>query len=264
MVRHAKPLLYGMLNGKATHISDVSSDEACCYRCPGCNARLIAKKGKLKQHHFAHAAGADCGVGVETALHLAAKEIIEAKKYIYLPPVEVKVPRRGNPSVLDVLAPEQKYSLDKVVLERRIDSIIPDVIAYVRNRALAIEIKVSHAVSECKAAHFQAIGMSAIEIDLSNVARAFTPEMLESFVIGPGKHKSWIFNAAAARRCEEMLSRGVRRSTVYRGFACHVDGCPVPARTWKGRAYANLTDDCFCCTYLLDFDENYIICGMVK
>lgn len=157
MVRHAKPLLYGMLDGKATHISNVSSDEACCYRCPGCNARLIAKKGKLKQHHFAHAAGADCGVGVETALHLAAKEIIETKKYIYLPPVEVKVPRRGNPSVLDVLAPEQKYSLDKVVLERRIDSIIPDVIAYVRNRALAIEIKVSHAVSECKAAHFQAL-----------------------------------------------------------------------------------------------------------
>ncbi|MEK5790108.1 hypothetical protein V3528_20545, partial [Acinetobacter johnsonii] len=86
-------------------------------------------------HHFAHAAGADCGMGVETALHLAAKEIIETKKHIYLPPVEVKISRRGNPSVLDVLAPEQKYSLDKVVLERRIDSIIPDVIAYVRNRA---------------------------------------------------------------------------------------------------------------------------------
>jgi hypothetical protein len=64
-------------------------------------------------------------VGVETALHLAAKEIIEAKKYIYLPPVEVKVPRRGNPSVLDVLAPAQKYSLDKVVLERQLTLSFP-------------------------------------------------------------------------------------------------------------------------------------------
>lgn len=107
MTRSAKPLLYGMLDGKATHISDVSTDEACGYRCPSCNARLIAKKGKVKQHHFAHASDADCGMGVETALHYAAKEIIETKKCIYLPPVEVKVPRRGILQCLMCLLPNK-------------------------------------------------------------------------------------------------------------------------------------------------------------
>ena len=264
MVRSVLRLPYGMLDGKLTHVSQVPSGLACGCRCPGCDAPLVAKKGKANLHHFAHAKDADCGASVETALHLAAKEILERRKCIVLPIVEAKIPREGYSRVLDTLAPEQEYSLDHVALEQRVDSIVPDVMAHIRGRAIAIEIKVSHAVDENKAARFRALGLSAIEIDLSKAPRTFTLEELEPLVIGPGPHKSWVFNAAALRRCEQILSRGKVRSTVYRGFAIHVDGCPIPARVWRGRPYANFIDDCTGCEHLLDgYEEGYIICGTV-
>lgn len=263
MARPVLRLPYGMLDGKLTHVSQVPSGLACGCRCPGCDAPLIAKKGKAKLHHFAHAKDADCGGGVETALHLAAKQILEQRKRVFLPTVEVKVPRKGYSRVLDVLAHEQEYSLDQVTLEQRIDSIVPDVMAHIRGRVIAIEIKVSHAVDENKAARFRALNLSAIEIDLSKAPRTFTLEELEPLVIGPGSHKSWVFNAAALRRCEQILSRGKVRDTVYRGFAMHVDGCPIPARVWRGRPYANFIDDCTGCEHLLDHEEGYIICGVI-
>lgn len=266
MARPVLRLPYGMLDGRLAHVSQVPSGLACGCRCPGCDAPLVAKKGKAKLHHFAHAKDADCGKGVETALHLAAKQILEQQKRIFLPTVEATLPSCGYSRVPDVLAPEREYSLDQVELERRIDSIIPDVMVQIRGRAIAIEIKVSHAVDENKAARFRTLGLSAIEIDLSKAPRTFTLEELEPLVIGPGEHKSWVFNAAALRRCEQILSRGKIRDTVYRGFfAKHVDGCPIPARVWRGRPYANFIDDCIYCEHLLDSsEEDYIICGAVS
>lgn len=254
------PLIYGLLNGKLVHISFVSGGVNCNCRCPECDGLLIAKKGALKQHHFAHANVDDCGKGGETALHLAAKEIIRKRKCIYLPAVEAKFSLMDFSRVLKVFAPEQKYELDSVVLEKRIGSIIPDALAYVRSRPIAIEIKVSHSVSEDKIAYYQAIGMSAIEIDLSNIIRDYTPETLESMVIGPEKQKSWLFNAVTFKYCEKKLSEGKRYAFIYRGFAKHVDGCPIPARVWKGKPYANVMDDCCNCHHFLYMDENDIIC----
>ena len=211
-------------------------------------------------HHFAHASDADCASSVETALHLAAKEILERRKQIVLPAVEAKLYSARHSSIL---APEQAYALDRVQLEQRMGSIVPDVIAYVRGRAVAIEIRVTHAVDTTKAQHFRAIGLSAVEIDLSHAPRTFTLEELEPLVVGAGKHKSWVFNAAAHRRREELLSTGKVMLSVSRGLAVHVDDCPIQVRVWKGRSYANVVDDCIGCEHALDIGPNMdsVTCG---
>jgi len=253
-------LPYGMLDGALTHVSLVPSGLGCGCRCPACDAPLLAKKGALKLHHFAHAKDADCASSVETALHLAAKQILDERRKIILPAVEAKLYSTRYSSVL---APEREYALERVHLERRVGSVIPDVLAYVRGRAIAIEIKVTHAVDTNKAAHFRAIGLSAIEIDLSQAPRTFTLEELEPLVVGAGKHKSWVFNAAEHRKREEVLSTGKVMRTVRRGFATHVDGCPIQVRVWKGRSYANVIDDCVSCEYTLDIEPNMnsVTCG---
>jgi hypothetical protein len=249
-----------MLDGALTHVSLVPSGLSCGCRCPACDAPLVAKKGTKKLHHFAHAKDADCASSVETALHLAAKEILDQRKQIALPAVEAKLYSTRHSAVL---APEQTYALDSVQLERRVGSVIPDVLAYVRGRAIAIEIRVTHAVDPTKAAHFRKIGLSAVEIDLSRAPRTFTLEELEPLVVGAGKHKSWVFNAAAHRRREEVLSTGKVMRSVSRGFATHVDDCPIQARVWKGRSYANVVDDCIGCEHALEIGPNMnsVICG---
>ena len=214
----------------------------------------------MKAHHFAHAKNADCAAGLETSLHLAAKSLLEQFGRIWLPGVQVRLyGTRYSP----VLAQEQCYQLSDVRLEKRIGSIVPDVIASVKGRPIAIEIRVTHAVNETKAERFRILDLSAIEVDLSDAPRDLALAALEPLVIGPGAHKRWVFNAAANRRRNEILASGTIRHSVSRGFAVHVDGCPLPARMWRGRPYANVVDDCIGCEHAIDIGGNManVTCG---
>jgi hypothetical protein len=66
-------------------VGDVESGLKCGCLCPACKAPLVAKKGKKNQHHFSHYGQDECEHGVETALHLAAKDIIAKHKKLHLP-----------------------------------------------------------------------------------------------------------------------------------------------------------------------------------
>ena len=215
------------------------------------------------QHHFAHAADSDCATGLETALHLAAKSILETKRAIVLPSVEAKF--TGTKGTI-LLASEKAYEIEKVELERRVHTVVPDVLAYIRGRAVAIEIRVTHAVDDEKESKVRALGLSTVEVDLSRAPRTFSLEELEPLVVGGGKHKTWIFNAAASRKRDEVLSKGVLRRSVNRRLALHVDGCPIRARVWNGQPYANLVDDCIGCEHALEIGPNMnsVICSGVE
>lgn len=62
------------------HIADVGSDTYCNYFCPSCKSPLTAAKGTKIQHHFKHSVDSECQGGVESAIHLAAKQLIMEKR----------------------------------------------------------------------------------------------------------------------------------------------------------------------------------------
>lgn len=75
-------LEYAIREHQLVHISKVKSGLKCRCFCPACNDKLIAKTGKLKRHHFCHSSS-DCSHGVESALHIMAKEILEEEKKLF-------------------------------------------------------------------------------------------------------------------------------------------------------------------------------------
>jgi hypothetical protein len=243
--------------GELVHVSQVERGLACDCVCPSCNERLIAKKGKYKEHHFAHVAGDPCQYAAETALHLAAKDILARRKEIILPAVQVKFYNRT-----DVITPENRYQLDSVKLEYRGEKdIVPDVLAYVGDSKLFIEVRVTHAVDDHKQKRIRDLDVSTLEIDLSDAPRDFLPEDLERLVVEAGDHKQWVYNATEAQRRKHVISEATIRPHIYRGLATHVDGCPVRARVWQGKPYANVIDDCTGCRYALDFVDESVICN---
>src|SRR5690606_16189950 len=66
---------------------EVARGRACNCVCPGCREPLWAKLPVESNRipHFAHAPGAECAVGLETSLHLAAKQIIEQERSHFVP-----------------------------------------------------------------------------------------------------------------------------------------------------------------------------------
>jgi hypothetical protein len=61
--------------GRMRGIDEVEQGLACNCECPECGSPLIARKGAVRVHHFAHQ-GESCTTGAETALHRMAKEIV--------------------------------------------------------------------------------------------------------------------------------------------------------------------------------------------
>jgi hypothetical protein len=173
-------LFWAIQNGLPKHVSEVPNGLACGCICSGCGATLMAKHGKIKAHHFAHYNKDACNYTGETAIHLAAKEIIKSRGYIVLPPPFFE---RNEP---------EKYTFDSLSLEAQYADFIPDVLAEIDGKIYVIEIAVTHFVDAAKKAKIAASGaFGAIEINLSH-SRNISRAELEKTVIESTIDKKWI------------------------------------------------------------------------
>jgi len=153
-----------METGEPVHIADAESGLACNCRCPGCGRRMVAHRGKHRQH-FQHAAdlnGETCASSGETALHKFAKKTLAATLQLRLPALKASDGR----NTVEVVH-EGEFHFDSAVLEKRHGEIVPDVVCHRADRALHVEFMVTHACGPEKVERFREMDVGAIEIDLS-------------------------------------------------------------------------------------------------
>ena len=253
-------LPYGLKDGVIIHISQAVQGLGCACVCPSCKEPLVARKGSVMAHHFAHYGGTQCESAVETALHLASKQMLSERREIRLPAVEIKFNTYRDPMLV---APEQNYQLDEVREEYHTGTVVPDILAFVGGTPLMIEIKVTHAVDEAKLAKIRDLGISVLEIDLSGTCRDFSPEQLAKSLVEETSNKKWLFNTRVEKLKTLLFQTGEKKRIITRRVAQHVDYCPINIRTWRGKSYANVIDDCIYCKYSLDapLGGAPILCG---
>ena len=142
--------------GETKHISEVENGLKCACICPKCGGALIARQGKVVEHHFAHASGDECQHAAETALHLAAKDILAVHNEIVLPAVEIHFPHTSRRTAI---APQRRYPIESVAVERKLGSIIPDLVVRISGRELLVEVTVTHGVDGDKLRKIRELGM---------------------------------------------------------------------------------------------------------
>ncbi len=183
-------------NGRIVSVEEVERGQACECTCPCCHGSLIARQGDVRVWHFAHATGADCEGGAESALHLAAKAVIERAGGIMLPSMSVKrthVLADGRRATADASRPDTWVDLYEVKTEVDLGTVIPDVIGRTADAAYLIEVGVTHFVDSEKLAMLQDLGSPAIEIDLRKFDReAWTWATLEDVVVQGVEGKRWL------------------------------------------------------------------------
>lgn len=172
--------------------------------CPGCRQPVYAKhcmSGK-RAPHFAHAPGSDCASGFETALHLAAKQLIESRGVLVFPSLVVAINvvdacgRSHGPSRELVAAGLR--TLSNVVLEQALGAIRPDVRVDAEEiGAVLIEVAVTHFVDEHKLASIEQRGVAAVEIDLS-MLRDATFAALETALFDDPSRTAWLYHPQVA------------------------------------------------------------------
>jgi hypothetical protein len=155
MLGESIPFALSMDDQRLYESRDVPLGKNCGCVCPGCKKPVYAKhcmSGK-RAPHFAHAPGFDCATGFETALHLAAKQLIEARGMLAFPELVASI------KVIDdmghVHKPQRQLvaaglrSLSSVVLEQSLGAIRPDVRVDAKGLGpVLVEVAVTHFVDE--------------------------------------------------------------------------------------------------------------------
>lgn len=185
-------------NGDIVSVADVERGLACNCICPACKDVLIAKQGDIRIWHFAHASGTDCLIGAESALHLAAKQLIEKSHGLMMPEIRARKSFRlpdGRGATEDACKGSEWINFEQVSLEEPIGSIRPDIIAKTGAIRYLIEIAVTHFVDHEKRAAIEMLGLPALEISLNLMERDILDwAALEEAVIHGTTVKAWLFH----------------------------------------------------------------------
>ncbi|MHA3126753.1 competence protein CoiA family protein [Legionella pneumophila] len=197
-------------NNVIVHIANVESGKSCNCICPSCSTPLIAAKGTKNQHHFKHATTIECEGGLESAIHMAAKQIIKERKQIKLPEYTI------NKNILDskgkmhfeskiLVERGRSISFDSVQEEQELNEMRADILAITNNQKLIIEIFYRHKVDEQKIEKIKAANISTIEIDLSDL----TPDDVRNWetfwlCINDPNRTQWLYNARASSESIEL------------------------------------------------------------
>ncbi|MCL9685721.1 competence protein CoiA family protein [Legionella maioricensis] len=198
-------------NNIIVHITNVEGGEECNCICLDCKMPLIAVKGRIKQHHFRHKNINECKGGLESSIHLAAKQMIMEKKKITLPTYVCTAfasDSRGLKHTEDeiFLRNSKIIYFDSVEKEKKLHGMKADLVAHKEGIPLIIEIFYSHKVDDQKIAKIKNANISAIEINLSELKQkdVKNPEAFWCY-INNSNHVQWLYNAKANERLYPKL-----------------------------------------------------------
>lgn len=237
-------LRYAIKNSNLISIDEVEKGLACNCTCPACGSTLIARKGDIKVHHFAHYKADECNRCVETSLHLLAKEILMEELVIKLPALYLDFGKQTY-KMKELIFDERSFEFDNVYIEKKIDDIVPDIILEYQGNKLLVEIFVTHNIDDEKLHKIERMGISTLLIDLSEFEIDTSKVLLKDIIINSTEHKKWVYNKkerAIYNRFREKAKPFKRAANGTGNF------CPQYLYGWKGESSARW-DDCIYCEY---------------
>lgn len=168
-------ILYGIRNGEFVHVDDVESGLACECTCPKCHRPLVAKKGEHRAKHFAHEADeVSCNPTPESLVHSYAKQQVAKLQRLVLPGFDVHAQYQAIGGEIRELFWRHRpnYVLQPEGSEEestRFEGVVPDVLFSTGRGWLAVEVYFRHAVPPEKLEKLLDIGLSTVELDLSDL-----------------------------------------------------------------------------------------------
>ncbi len=219
---------FGLLGTRVVSPADVPSGLACGCVCPGCGAKLIARKGSLAWC-FAHHGVPGALACLETAIHAAGKQALLDANFLIVPGYEVEVSALttdGEVTQLNLnLSGARRIRFDRSQAEVTLPGVRPDVVGYRGDRAILIEIFVTHRVDAAKQSKLDLLGLPAVEIDLSDLpSRGATLglDAVRERVVDGLAHKRWLLYPGAKEaetqlraELDELLAERRRESILH-------------------------------------------------
>jgi Holliday junction resolvase len=258
-------LPYGLKDNELFSIDEVDNGLSCNCVCPACGNKLIAKKGSIKNHHFAHYKSVDCFGGLETALHQMCKELIFNSETFTTPTL-------CFPQTSYEIFEETKIPVDNVILEKKMGGIIPDIVIESKGKKLLVEVVVNNPVDYHKRLKIEKENIATIVIYAKYLLKDLYLKKdfrlndinFQNEIINGTKYKFWLHNpkiekVKARLKNEYANKKDINFFDTDLGKYYFVYDCPIEKRHWKkgrneGKPYATIDDDCKKCTFCVDIE----------
>lgn len=194
-------------------VDNVENGLGCHCTCTQCGSPLVARQGEINDWHFAHKGGEDCPGAAESALHLAAKEIIQRDRKLLIPAIFTDDGKE--------LRPDRLLSLNTVATEVSFEGFRADLVVTTPEEKIIVEIMVTHAVDKEKTALIERCGIPTLEIFVDpHQHDTWTWEALRKTVTGtePASimNRMWIYRPVLTATTNQARKRKFR-----------LDGVPV-------------------------------------
>lgn len=191
---------YALKNDKLCCIEDVESGLKCGCICPACGGVMVARKGNIKIHHFAHKSKVVCEHGLETSLHLLAKQILKDVKTFMLPSIKF-----GDCGSV-VIEEQRSIKIVNVELEKYINDIKPDILMIdEEGNKYCVEIYVTHTIDDEKLEKIRKLKLNTIEINLSDFAKKqIGSDFLREMLICETNKKEWKYHSKIEEKKKEF------------------------------------------------------------
>lgn len=186
-------LRYALRDGQMCHISEVEHGLACGCFCIECGQPLVARKGPMRKHHFAHTAETNCNPSPENLTHRYAKNLIGARLRAIEPAFEVRAEAAGVEAW--ARQPASVFEAQKAEVESLVfmPDFKPDVLLQNGTFKLAVEVYFRHQVPTEKRGRITRRYAHAVEVDLSDLPANARPEEVSQALDSLSRWK-WLNN----------------------------------------------------------------------
>lgn len=184
-------------NKNLIHITEAVRGLACNCTCFECGETVLARKGEINEHHFAHASNKDsCVINPESILHKYAKEVIQESMGLLLP------------AVPDSDIEATWWTFDRIIPEFPLGIIRPDLVGYTNEEPIFIEIAATHFIDEIKLNIIKSMNVKTVEIDLSGLLksdRIIPSDDAKKLILESLESKTWLF---------PQISKSIKANTI--------------------------------------------------
>ncbi|MGF1761135.1 competence protein CoiA [Photobacterium sagamiensis] len=232
-------------------VADVTRGKKCDCICPSCHTPLIARQGKEKQWHFAHASrkveGTDkeCDFSFFVSVRMMARQVIENGITLDLPIFESQLEQHAKGRLFRetvVITPQQSITLEKVEKEQKFADTIVDIVGEVKGFSFIIYFTHPNRVLPDSLCNLADDKCGVLEIQLDHTHKLFqgkkTPasshaDKLRNFLQHDLSSKRWVYHPRKTTiegRAREKLKQTI---TQYQPVARKPNFSHSKNQSWK-------------------------------
>jgi len=244
-----QPIYFGIdiETGELLSVKDVARGRACSCICSSCSTKLVARKGEIKKHHFAHEINKECLYGSEISVYRAFYELLRKSEHFFLPDAILsfhsykkdEIVNRGN-----------LIALTDVAFHNDLINYPPELLCYCGSNCFQIILNIEGYYNESDCRELKEYGKQrnipivSVAIDKLDDLSDFSK--LQPYIDTPA-HKVWIYNRIVDKWDRKFREVADAPAAFESGHLC------LAQKNQYKNVYSAKMEDCMHCRYCYDY-----------